>query len=183
MPDRFVCGYIAGAVGGVVMALINFTAFSLGLSQTRLLDLAGIVFLGSVPATLAEQILSQLIQLEHAAVAGIVFAYLIPRIGSSHLVFKGATFGATIWLIIFGIGALYKLPLYNNISWTTVASHLLTSLLWGAAAAFVLVRLEQWDFQEGRHSSLLLAAPAYKPASDDDSELMELQEQQDKLLK
>lgn len=76
------------------------------------------------------------IQVGHGAVMGVLFAYLITIIGSKYIVFKAATFGTMVWFIIFSVGSLFKLPVYN-ISWMAVASNLFTSAMWGVTCAQV----------------------------------------------
>lgn len=177
MDDRLVRGYIAGAVGGIVMAALNYILFKLGYAEVRYVDLVGVVLFGYTPNTLGAIVTAQVIQWGHAALMGIGFAYLIPLVTSRYITFKGMTYGVIIWFLTFGVGALLKVPLYTNLSWTTPASHLFTSSVWGAVAALSLV----W-MGEG-YSCQVLASPACKRYADEnDKRLAARLERQEKLL-
>lgn len=43
MQDRFVRGYMAGAISGVAMVLINLLLFKLDITETRHIDLISIL--------------------------------------------------------------------------------------------------------------------------------------------
>ncbi len=143
MRDTFVRGYMAGVIGGIAMTIINQILFSLGFASSRFFDISAMIYLGYVPNTIGEQFISEVIHLGHAALIGISFAYIFPLIGRDYFVFKGATFGAFIWSIVFGIGSLLKVPLFFNLSWISVASYLFISATWGAVMSLSLVWFEE----------------------------------------
>ena len=185
MQDRFIRGYISGAVGGVVMVLINIIFFELGVTESKHTDLISVIFLGHVPTIMGEQIIILIIQLGHTAIMGITFAYLAPKIKNEYFTFKGATYGVVIWFIIFSIGSLYKVPLFYNNSWITISSYLATSSIWGVITSLVLIWFEKraGDIKENYQSSHLIGSPAYKYYSDENEEsLKKLLKRHDKLL-
>ena len=184
MHDRFVRGYIAGTIGGIVMVLFNFILYILGYSETRFLDLVSIIFLGYISDNILEQAIAQIIHTGHAAFTGISFAYLVPKINNNYLKFKGATFGAISWFIIFGVGSLYKVPLFTKSAATTVLTYLFSSTIWGVVAALVLVWFEQHSesTQESRQSNQIIPSPAYKRFSDKNVERLEERLEQDEKL-
>lgn len=184
LDDRFFRGYIAGLVGGVVMTLINQLTVVLGLVSIRLIDWVGMIFLGYVPATVGEQLLCLTIQLVHAAVVGILFAYLVTDMSSRYLILKGSTIGAITWFIIFGVGSLFKVPLYFNLSWVSVSANLFAASIWGVTAALVLLWFEQHaTAAEKSCRPPIIAAPACKYLPEEpDGEMEDLLEQQKLLL-
>ncbi|WP_122627871.1 hypothetical protein [Lucifera butyrica] len=163
MEDRFIRGYIAGVIGGIVMVLLDYILFVLGISEARYLDLVAIMIWGYVPLTVFGQSIAQVIQLGHAALVGITFAFLVPVIDNKYLLFKGATYGAVVWFTVFAIGSLYKLSLFYLSSPTNAFSHLITSAIWGVVAAVALTRMEKYaTARESRQVDSAVAVPAYK---------------------
>jgi hypothetical protein len=166
------------------MSLLNFILYILGYAETKFIDLISIIFFGYITENTFGMTIAQTIQLGHSALMGILFAYLVPKINSNYLTFKGATYGCTVWFIIFAIGSLYKLPLYAKSSEVTVFTYLFTSATWGIAVAFVLAWFEQRyeSPQESRHTRSIITAPAYKRYSDENVERLEERLEQDEKL-
>lgn len=146
------------------MTLTSTVFFLLGLIPSMLIDRVGMIFLGYVPTTIWDQFVCLTIQLGHAAVMGILFAHLVPIIGSKYLVLKGSTFGALTWFLIFSVGSISKLTLFYNLPGLAVAANLFTSSFWGVIAALVLVWFERRSAtsSEIKRYSSRIATPAYK---------------------
>jgi hypothetical protein len=68
MRDRFVNGFIAGLLGGVVMSTLNLISFYiLGIAELLYLDWASVLIFGYRFATLLEAVIGQIGQLFFAA--------------------------------------------------------------------------------------------------------------------
>lgn len=175
MHDRFVHGYLSGAIGGAVMAFMQYIFYKLGISESRFLDLTAIIFSGQIPHTIFGEIVAQIVQTGHAAIMGIFFAYFINWfLNRQYIAFKGATFGVMIWFLIFSLGALFKIPLYTNNTPSTVFSYIISSSIWGVVTGSVLVWLEKSsgisETQRSFLSGRVIAQPAYKRNSDENND-------------
>ena len=99
MNDRFVNGFIAGIIAALITGPISFAAKHFKLTELQLADFAGMVSLGKLPHTLAENIFASAVDLMVSGALGIAFAFLVPVIGSRYLLFKGWFLTGAFWYI------------------------------------------------------------------------------------
>lgn len=71
------------------------------LSKLQFPDFAGILALGRVPETMIEKVLGQGVDAMISGVLGILFAFLVPVIGSKYLLVKGMIYSAVLWFIFY----------------------------------------------------------------------------------
>lgn len=130
--DKFINGAIAGVIAALVTGPISFGAKLLNLTQLELADFAGILALGQVPKTLAENIFASVVDLMVSAALGIIFAFLVPHIGSRYLWFKGWFLLGAFWFVYYPliiIGMMKKIEI-------NVQTHVINGLI---ASLFGLV--------------------------------------------
>jgi hypothetical protein len=99
--DKFINGLIAGVIAALVTGPISFAAKSFHLIELQLADFAGILSLGYVPKSLAENIFATAVDLMISVALGIIFAFLVPYIGSNYLWFKGGVSLGIFWFIYY----------------------------------------------------------------------------------
>lgn len=142
MNDRFVNGFIAGMLGGILMSVLNIISFYvLGIAELLYLDWAAVLIFGYRYATFLEAVIGQMGQLLFAAAAGVLFAYLLPLISSKYYLFKGWIYGLLIWFGTYAVTTLFKVTPLIPIKADTVLSNIFTASVYGLILAEVLRRL------------------------------------------
>lgn len=99
--DKFINGFIAGIIAALITGPISFAAKYFKLAELELADFAGILALGYLPKTLAEQLFASVVDLMVSGALGIIFAFLVPTIGSRYLWFKGWFLLGAFWFIYY----------------------------------------------------------------------------------
>ncbi|HWR42813.1 DUF6789 family protein [Sporomusa sp.] len=144
MQNKFVSGYLAGVIAGVVMAALNLISFTLGIAKVRYLDIAAMVVWGDFPESTREEIFAQVFQIAIAGLIGIAFAYLLPKLENSYLLLKGSTYGAAVWVTIHTLGTLFHISILEKSTPETNLSHLVTATIFGLVLTVVLAWLESY---------------------------------------
>ena len=111
----------------VITGPMNFAAKHFNLAELQLADFAGILSLGKVPHTLAENIFASAVDIMVSAALGIGFAFLVPFIGSRYLLFKGWFITGAFWYIYYPLITIVAL---NEIS-INVQTHAINAFLAG----------------------------------------------------
>ncbi|MEW6522212.1 MAG: hypothetical protein AB1445_01355 [Bacillota bacterium] len=98
MPDRFVRGFLAGTISGIIGALVALVLIPLDLTpQIDFYDFAGILAVGRIPQTLGERAMGVFVDLVVSGVLGVIFAFLLLGIGTKYLLLKGWFYATAIW--------------------------------------------------------------------------------------
>lgn len=141
--DRFYRGFIAGTAAAIPLnAWSLFSYYNLKLTDRRLLDWAGMLVFGSMPKTALQVALALFMQLVYSGFRGILFAFLVPHIGSRGVVGKAVIFSVILSFAEEFIVVLFKVPNLAETSADSVISTLLGAVLWGVVLAVILRRLE-----------------------------------------
>jgi hypothetical protein len=125
--DKFINGFIAGIIAALITGPISFAAKHLNLTELELADFSGILALGKVPESLAEMIFSSVLDLMVSGALGIIFAFLVPYIGSRYLWFKGWFVLGALWFIYYPliiIGMLQEIDI-------NVQTHVINGIIAG----------------------------------------------------
>ena len=109
LQDRLLRGFLAGLTGGIVMNLYSFILVALNWTEMPFYKWAAIIILGKddVGGTIAV-VLGVIGHLIFTSLIGIGFSYLIPRLESRYLLFKGWVYAICVWFVIYGFSMLFK---------------------------------------------------------------------------
>ncbi len=143
MKDRLTNGFVAGTLGGLVAFVINFGSQSLEFTTLVWSDFMGLFIMGKKPETAFEIAFFIGGQFVFLGLLGSVFALILPFVTSKHLLFKGALYGITAWFLLFSLPFLLQIPELKNVPLKTALTHLVSSLLWGMALAFILKKIDK----------------------------------------
>lgn len=138
MKDRVLTGFIAGILAAIGTDIANWVLFSLNLTEVRFLDWASAVFLGYIPATPAEVMVTQLTQIVWDGLLGVLFAMLLPVIKPDYLIYKGMMFAFALFFVFRAITVIYDVTPLNNISLSSFLSNIVCSIIWGLLVALVI---------------------------------------------
>lgn len=141
--DWLVKGFLAGLVAGLAMNAFSLTSYSLGITELRYLDWAALIIYGQYAQNLIEMIFALFAHIIFVGTLGIIFAYLITRIGSLNLLFKGLVYGAITWFLLYGVSSVFNLKGVIPLRIDTVASDLVGASIYGLVLAYTLGWLEE----------------------------------------
>lgn len=144
MNDRFVNGFFAGIIAAFVTGPLGFAAKHFNWAELQFADFAGLLSLGKVPHTLAENIFATAVDTMVSGALGIVFAYLVPFIGSGYLLFKGWFLTGAFWYIYYPLITIVAL---EDIT-INVQTHAINAFLAGLFG-LVMARAFYWLYPEG----------------------------------
>lgn len=110
----------------------------LHISTRNYLDWTSVVLYGFLPTTWFHALLAFFAHLLWAGSLGVAFAFLLVKLKSQGIRFKGALFGYFVGFILFGIAILLRMPFFTKIPFPTSASNAIGGILWGVTTAHVL---------------------------------------------
>ena len=171
MEDRLTRGFSAGVVGGLLMNLWAFFAGMMGFTTRRIVDWAAImIYAHRPPFTSGELLFAFFGQLFFAGALGVVFAYLVPRVTSRHLLFRGWFFSVMTWFFIYGVTTLFKVEGTVPTPLNTAIANFIAATIYGLVLP---VALQAFTAKTGVAERRMQMAPAMKPlkAEDNDDEL------------
>lgn len=143
VQDRWLRGFIAGGLAGVVMNVVDQILFALNLGEIYLWEWASVLIYGYRTTDLSEILLALVIHVSFSAFLGMVFAYLTPKITSKNYLFKGVTYGLIVFFTSYAITQLFKVSPLVPIKGDTVIANMITASVWGLVLAIVLWWLDK----------------------------------------
>jgi len=143
LEDRVTRGFLAGLAAGVAMNALNLASYYAGFAEIRYLDWASEILFGYMPRNFFEAVFAQVTQIIFVGILGILFAALIPRVGSRSLYLKGWLFGSAVWFCLYGLTLLFKHKQTIPIDVQTAASDLAGASVYGLVLAWVLKFLDE----------------------------------------
>jgi hypothetical protein len=165
MADRFTKGFIAGAVSGLVITLLNMLIYTSGIYIVRWVDWMGIILFDRMPVTLGEILLSLVAMVSFNGALGIAFFYLIPLITNKNLMLKGWLWGVSVWFALDAITSLFKIDGLINPPLVDAITNYVSASLYGLFLAQLQERFER----VGVAASLKLQ-PSMKPLDRENKE-------------
>lgn len=139
MRDRFTRGFIAGIGAGILLDIISYISFVLNLNTLPFYYWAGfITFSHTPPFEIGEALWAIVSHLIFSGGLGIIFAYLLPKVTSENLLFKGWTFGVFAWFIIYAITFLLKAEGIVTIPLRTAISNFVEASIFGIVLAIFI---------------------------------------------
>lgn len=137
LNDRFTKGVIAGTIAGLALNVETLTFYYLLKATTlRWLDWAAILAFGRKPSNPPETIVAFFMQLAFSSFLGVVFAYLIPKISSKNIYFKGPYLGLAVLFFLLSIVHLFKVPGLTNQPFGNITTNIIAVITWGFMVAF-----------------------------------------------
>lgn len=137
--DRFILGLISGLIAGLGMTMVNYVFIYTTSAHTRYADFVGIMLFGSVPNSISEIIIATVAHIFLGGILGVVFSYLLILISSRNLIIKGIIFGTLVFLMLFSLGVIFKIPGLEKTTSITVISKGLGSMFYGLILAYSLL--------------------------------------------
>jgi len=141
--DRTFRGIIAGVIGGLAMEAWDlFSYYILNFGSFRFLDWAAMMMYGELPQNIYETMMSFTMQVIWAGFLGVIFAFIIPTITSRGYLLKGIFYGVISFFIIYAIPVLFQVPHLYKTGPNTQFSQFIGAIIYGAATAYALRRLD-----------------------------------------
>ncbi|VBB08981.1 Hypothetical protein LUCI_4267 [Lucifera butyrica] len=160
MEDRLTKGFTAGIIGGITMNIWAWIASSLNLTTLTMAEWAGIMIYGRTPPfNFGETVFALLGQVLFSGALGVAFSYLVPRISSRNLLFKGWFFSIMTWFAIYAVTTLFKVEGTLNLPLKTVIANFTAATIFGLVTAAALKTYTV----ETAPSARMSMAPAMKP--------------------
>lgn len=132
IEDRYMRGFIAGGLAGFITFLWNLFAYHiLYITTLRWPDFASAIIFRRKSDTAWEFIFSTVVMLVFSAFVGTIFSLIIPNIKSKFLWIKCWVYGIMIWLLIFAVTIMFKIPSLTEIPSKTGMAHFLSATIWG----------------------------------------------------
>jgi hypothetical protein len=142
MKDRFISGFFAGIIAGILTNIWSFIAGAIGMTNLRTADLIGvIVYAKAPPFGFGETVFALLGHLLLTGTIGITFAYFLPHVGSRYIFFKGWLFSMTIWALIYGVTTFFKVPGTVPTTFNTALTAGISSTIYGLVLSFFWLKL------------------------------------------
>lgn len=161
LEDRFTRGFVAGGIGGTVVAILSYIAGMIGFTTLRIADwIAIFIYAHTPPFSVGEMVYATLGQLAMAGVMGVLFAFWLPHVSSRNLLFKGWLFSITVWFLIYATTTLFSLQGTVPTPLKTTLSNFVSATVYGLVQAYALRALTP---QENTASFRAVMAPAMKP--------------------
>jgi ABC-type branched-subunit amino acid transport system permease subunit len=143
MKDKFMNGFIAGALANIPVAILDFLATWSNLDELDFINYVSILAFGEPKPDLWESIFAFLVQFMFAGVMGVIFNYFIKAVTEKYYYIKSFIYGAIIWFVIYAVDIFFKIEDKAKIDFKTSVSHYTLSVIWGIAVAWVLKWLEK----------------------------------------
>lgn len=170
MEDRFIRGFFAGILGGVITNAASFLEGATNLTTIRTADLISIIiYAHEPPFGLGEIVFALLGHIFVCGVLGAGFAYWVTKVTSRSLWLKGWFFSVAVYFSLYSLTTLFEVPGTVPTPLNTIISDAANTTIFGISLAFALQALTP---QESKSSSLFSTsmAPAMKPLDGKDDE-------------
>ncbi len=138
IDDRMTRGVIAGAVGAVVQNVYIFAAQIAGFTRTNYEDYSEIFFFSRLLPGLFPTFFGLVGHLIWDVFLGIIFVYGIKLTSSRFYVLKGVVYSAFIWWLVNVISLLFRIPVFDSLSYREQGAYFVGALLFGLVLAFTL---------------------------------------------
>jgi hypothetical protein len=108
LQDRLTRGLVAGIAAGIVLDIIHYLSFLLGIVELTYFDWASVVVFGTRTTNAFELFLAVVVQLFFAGLVGVLFVYFITWVTSKNLLLKAVVFSLAVWFFANGIAHTLK---------------------------------------------------------------------------
>ncbi|TYO94543.1 YqhR family membrane protein [Desulfallas thermosapovorans] len=143
IKDVITRGFIAGLTGGILMNIISYISYYLGIANLRFLDWPSIIITGHSPVNTLSLLFFLAVQLIFVGFLGSVFALLISKlVTSTNYIFKGILFGIISWFTIYGLTYIADVPKLTPLTIGTAITDFTGAVVYGVTMAEILNRLD-----------------------------------------
>lgn len=139
--DRVVQGFVSGVLASIPMIILDTISGYLGFDEVPHRNWAASLVLGYTPNTVFEKFLGHMGHLLFAGILGVLFSYFIYFTGSRVYLFKGLFFSLVVWFSVHVTVSLFGFKPLLIIPPMTVASDVVTAIVYGLVLALVFERL------------------------------------------
>ncbi len=136
--DKLQAGVTAGIAGYIITFMFNIPMHYLGISKLRYMDFVSVLTYGHFAKNALESSFALFITVVWFVFLALIFSRFA---GQSHLIFKGVSFGAGVWVASYWITLLFHIPEVKDIDVGTSFSNLAGGFLYGLTMSYVLKRL------------------------------------------
>lgn len=140
--DRTTAGAIAGAVAGIIQQIYGLLADYIGFTDKDFGDFAGTLIMSKDYQGILAHIIQWLAHIGIGMFFGIIFVHLFRYTSSKYWQIKGVVYGFILWVLLTGVGTLFKMPTWENTRPSTALSMFIGSLVYSVSAAYILRYLE-----------------------------------------
>jgi len=141
--DRMIAGAISGMLASVIQEIYANTTTVLGFSNRDFGDYAGVLVMSQNYQGLLAHVIQLLAHISVGALFGIIFAALFRYATSNYWWLKGIIYGSVLWVLLTGIGTLFKMPMWINIPPRAALDLYLGSVVFGFSTAYILKYLDE----------------------------------------
>ena len=136
--DPFWAGCKAGFIAALVKNLVDYLLILIHLAKNQYLDYASFVLYNHRPTFWFDGLFAGIGETIFAIILGIVFVYLLDKIGWEKPLLKGFLYGVIIWAFLYTLGHVFRLSIFLLVKWPDVIIDFFTSSLYGIILALYL---------------------------------------------
>ena len=141
--DRMIAGAISGMLASVIQEIYANMTTVLGFSNRDFGDYAGVLVMSQNYQGLLAHVIQLLAHISVGALFGIIFAAVFRYTSSAYWWLKGITYGSILWVLLTGVGTLFKMPMWINIPPRAALDLYLGSVVFGFSTAYILKYLDE----------------------------------------
>lgn len=110
MKNITLAGMLAGLIGSAVNLIARRLLQTLGIAEQSFHYIGQLLHLHTGSASITGTYSSVLAHIGIGIISGIIFAHYIHKTTLKNILYKGAFFTSSLWLILLGLGTLFKFP-------------------------------------------------------------------------
>lgn len=141
--DRVTAGVIAGFIGSVIQEGYAWLAKFLGFSKIDFADFAGVMTMFrnfNGPLALFIQWMAHIAT---GIMFGAIFAIVFMYTSSKYWLIKGISYGLVLWVLLMGVGMLFKMPMWTEMTPQTALNMLVGSVIFTVTTAIAMKLLDE----------------------------------------
>lgn len=140
--DRTTAGALAGALAGLIQQVYGTLATYTGFSDKDFGDFAGTLIMTRDYQGILGHIIQWLAHIGVGMLFGIIFVQIFRYTSSKYWQIKGVIYGFILWVLLAGVGTLFKMPTWTATKPLTALSMFIGGLIYSVSMAYILKYLE-----------------------------------------
>lgn len=144
MDDRLFRGALAGAIGDLPCAIINYVSKDvLHYGKQSWIEMLSYLVFGRPVVTATDWAVATGLSFVVGGTLGALYAWFImPKPGAGRYYFRGLAFGIDFMFLTYLMANLFKVSTVTAIALETVITTVLAAIAWGLVTAYLMKR---WD--------------------------------------